>query len=114
MSVAEDAHLDPWQIRNRYVRVTLGQVSAAQFLKDEGLQNGEMVERLELLLAASYFRQRMYASNTFKFEDLSRTESRYAVANGLRAAFCSVHERDIPAMVDSISRAVNDQPAAAA
>jgi hypothetical protein len=43
------------------------------------------VGRLGMLLAASYFRQRMYAASTFKYEDLSRPEPRYAIANGLRA-----------------------------
>jgi len=86
VEIAQDARLDPWKLRNDYVHVTLGRVTADQFLKDEGLQDVSLAERLTKLLAASYFRQRMYISGTFKHEDLARVESRYAIANGLRAA----------------------------
>jgi hypothetical protein len=37
------------------------------------------------LLEAQFYRQRMYASCTFFFDDLDRHEPRYAIANGVRA-----------------------------
>lgn len=82
----EPHSLDPWKLRNDYIQVTLGQVDAAALLRDHGLQADEEHEgRIGMLLAASYFRQRMYTASTFKYEDLSRAEPRYAIANGLRA-----------------------------
>ncbi len=80
---------DPWKLRNDYVRVTLGQASVAEVLKDQGVigADDETIGRVGLLLAASYFRQRMYTASTFKYEDLSRAEPRYAIANGLQAIY---------------------------
>jgi alpha-amylase/alpha-mannosidase (GH57 family) len=84
----EEHGLDPWQLRNDYVRVTLGQTDVSHLLSDHGVTvaDDETIGCLAALLAASYFRQRMYTSTTFKFEDLSRPEPRYAIANGLQAA----------------------------
>jgi len=84
----EQAGLDPWKLRNDYVRVTLGQADVEQLLRDHGLADSdpETAGRLGALLAAQYFRQRMYTAATFKYEDLSRPEPRYGIANGLRAA----------------------------
>ncbi len=65
--------------------VTLGQTAVEQFLTAQGVAPDHH-PRLAALLAAGYFRQRMYTSATFKYEDLSRPEPRYAIANGLRAA----------------------------
>ncbi len=84
---AEEADLDPWTLRNEYVKVTLGECSVADLVAAHGATNinDERVGRLGMLLAASYFRQRMYTASTFKYEDLSRPEPRYAIANGLQA-----------------------------
>ncbi|HLB47750.1 MAG TPA: DUF3536 domain-containing protein, partial [Anaerolineales bacterium] len=59
----------------------------SDFLAAHGLAGADqdVVDRLGLLLAASYFRQRMYTASTFKYEDLARPEPRYAIANGLQA-----------------------------
>ena len=83
----EAAQGDPWQLRNDYVQVTLGQTNVSDFLAAHGLAGADqdVVDRLGLLLAASYFRQRMYTASTFKYEDLARPEPRYAIANGLQA-----------------------------
>lgn len=86
VSLAEQAKLDPWQLRNRYVRVTLGQTAADKFLAEEGLATPQLNAPLSTLLAAGYFRQRMYAAHAFKFDDFTRPESHYAIANALRAA----------------------------
>ncbi len=85
---AEQVNVDPWQLRNDYARVTLGQLDVNQFLIEHELARAgrERLDRLAALLAAGYFRQRMYTSSAFKHEDLSRPEPRYALANGLRAA----------------------------
>jgi hypothetical protein len=82
----EPHHIDPWALRNDYVQVTFGQTDVAGLLSQHGLGAAdETIGRIGTLLAASYFRQRMYTASTFKYEDLSRAEPRYAIANGLRA-----------------------------
>ncbi|MEK7785201.1 MAG: DUF3536 domain-containing protein, partial [Chloroflexota bacterium] len=85
---ADEAGLEPWKLRHDYARVTLGQVDVERLLLDHGLADTshDTVGRVGALLAAQYFRQRMYTAATFKYEDLSRPEPRYGIANGLRAA----------------------------
>lgn len=79
--------IEPWRIREEFLRVKLGQVTESQFLREFG-QAGLPAARarglLDLLLA-QFHQQRMYVSCTFYFEDLSRPEPRYGIANGLRA-----------------------------
>ncbi|MBM4425017.1 MAG: DUF3536 domain-containing protein [Chloroflexi bacterium] len=83
----EPLNLDPWQLRNGYLEVSMGQKTMGELLAANGLTDAadDVVSRLNLLLAASYFRQRMYTASTFKYEDLARPEPRYAIANGLQA-----------------------------
>ncbi len=79
--------LEPWRIREEYFRVKLGQLSETQFLREFGqadLPAAQARALLDLLLA-QFHQQRMYVSCTFYFEDLSRPEPRYGIANGLRA-----------------------------
>jgi hypothetical protein len=87
--VAEATRLgeDPWPLRDRYVAVVLGQMSGLAFLSGNGMGHlkSDEAQRLLWLLEAQVFRQRMYASCTFFFEDLSRLEPRYAIANGICA-----------------------------
>jgi alpha-amylase/alpha-mannosidase (GH57 family) len=85
----EPTGVDPWKLRNEYVKVTLGQADVTQVMRDQGITEAddEVVGRIGNLLAASYFRQRMYTASTFKYEDLSRAEPRYAIANGLQAIY---------------------------
>lgn len=88
LTEADEAGLEPWKLRHDYARVTLGQVDVERFLLDHDLADTshDTVGRVGALLAAQYFRQRMYTAATFKYEDLSRPEPRYGIANGLRAA----------------------------
>ncbi|HIQ02678.1 MAG TPA: DUF3536 domain-containing protein [Anaerolineales bacterium] len=78
---------DPWALRDAYITVVLGQLDGPTFLAEHSL-NGLLwpdQERLLWLLEAQFYRQRMYASCTFFFDDLDRHEPRYAIANGIRA-----------------------------
>ena len=81
---AERLGLDPWPLRDAYIAVVLGQVEQRDFLASFGLADDD-AQRLALLLQAQFYRQRMYASCTFFFDDLDRHEPRYAIANGVRA-----------------------------
>ena len=80
-------NVDPWQLRIDYFRVRLGQLSDSEFLRDAGLAGlpAAKAQGLLSLLLAQFYRQRMYASSTFYFEDLDRPEPRYGIANALRA-----------------------------
>jgi alpha-amylase/alpha-mannosidase (GH57 family) len=78
---------DPWRLREHYFRVWLGEMTEAQFLREFGLEAtaAQQAAGLLALLRAQIYRQRMYTSGTFFFEDLDRPEPRYALANAVRA-----------------------------
>jgi hypothetical protein len=77
----------PWPLRDAYIAVVLGQMDGPAFLAAQGLGSlcTAKVERLLKLLQAEFYRQRMYASCAFFFEELTRFEPRYAIANAARA-----------------------------
>ena len=79
--------LEPWSLRDRYIAVVLREMDGPAFLSENGLSHlsDEEGRRLLALLEAQFYRQRMYASCTFFFEDLERLEPRYAIANAVRA-----------------------------
>ena len=78
---------DAWPLRDDYIAVILGQVEGAAFLAGHGLGHlgDEESRRLLALLESQFYRQRMYASCTFFFDDLDRHEPRYAIANSIHA-----------------------------
>ena len=84
---AQRLGVEAWPLRDDYIAVILGQVDGPGFLAGHGLGHlgSEGGQRLLALLEAQFYRQRMYASCTFFFEDLDRHEPRYAIANGVRA-----------------------------
>jgi len=79
--------IDPWPLRDGYIAVILGQLDGPAFLSGNGLSrlSSEERRRLLALLEAQFYRQRVYASCTFFFEDLDRLEPYYAIANAVRA-----------------------------
>jgi alpha-amylase/alpha-mannosidase (GH57 family) len=87
LDYTRELNLDPWALRTDYFRVRLGEVSESEFLRDAGLAGLPAVKAKGLLslLLAQFYRQRMYVSCTFYFEDLDRPEPRYGIANALRA-----------------------------
>ena len=84
---SERLGVNAWPLRDDYIAVVLGQVDGPTFLTEHGLGHlsNRETQRLLVLLEAQFYRQRMYASCTFFFEDLDRLEPRYAIANGVRA-----------------------------
>ncbi len=84
---SERAGVEPWELRDDYIAVVLGQMDGAEFLSAHGLAHltSEESRSLLSLLEAQFYRQRMYVSCTFFFEDLERHEPRYAIANAVRA-----------------------------
>ncbi|HET90042.1 MAG TPA: DUF3536 domain-containing protein [Chloroflexi bacterium] len=87
LAALERVGVEPWGLRDDYIAVVLGQVDGAEFLSAHGLAHlaDEESRRLLTLLEAQFYRQRMYASCTFFFEDLDRHEPHYAIANAVRA-----------------------------
>lgn len=84
---AKDLDQAPWQLRDDYITVVLGQMSDQDFLSSSGLGHltNEEAQRLLWLLEAQFYRQRMYASCAFFFDDLDRHEPRYTIGHAIRA-----------------------------
>ena len=79
---------DAWPLRDGYIAVVLGQMDGATYLVESGLGRlaTEDSDRLQGLLEAQLYRQQMYASCAWFFDDLARHEPRYAIASAARAA----------------------------
>lgn len=78
---------DPWRLRNSYIYVVLGEVEGRVFLAQQatGKLTEEQTRRILTLLEAQYYRQTMYTSCGFFFEDLSRLEPCYLIAYAAKA-----------------------------
>ncbi len=87
VDLATDLDVEPWALRDAYITVLLGQLDGPAFLVERGLAalSTEGQNRLLQLLEAQVFRQRMFTSCAFFFEDLERIEPRYAIANAVKA-----------------------------
>lgn len=79
--------LAPWRLRDAYIGVLLGVADPQTFLAGQGLDNLSTMgcQQILHLLEAQVYRQRMFASCAFFFEDLERIEAHYAIANAVRA-----------------------------
>jgi hypothetical protein len=77
----------PWQLRDAYIQVVLKAVDKHTFLNRFSLQHKSRIiqHRILDLLQAQLHRQRMFTSCAFYFEDLDGIETRYAIANAVRA-----------------------------
>ena len=78
---------DPWELRNRYVRVLLGQTTADKLIDEmagKALRD-EQIHRIHLMLEAQRESQRMYTSCGWFFEDFDRIEPRNNVAYAAQA-----------------------------
>ncbi len=73
---------DPWELRNRYIEVVLGENNAAQLIGELAGRYlpEEVVSRIHLLLEAQRERQRVYTSCGWFFDDFSRIEPKNNVA----------------------------------
>ncbi len=79
--------LPAWALRDDYISVVLGQVDGPTFLAEHGLGHLSTLaqQRILGLLEAQLYRQRMFVSCSFFFEDLERLEPRYAIANAVKS-----------------------------
>jgi alpha-amylase/alpha-mannosidase (GH57 family) len=78
---------DPWGLRDDYIQVVLGEIEGRTFLAQQatGKLTEEEAKRILTLLEAQTYRQAMYTSCGFFFEDLSRLEPRYIIAYAAKA-----------------------------
>ena len=85
--LVRSSDLAPWSLRDGYIAVLLGQLDGPEFLAQHSLGHLPQLkqQRLLQLLEAQIYRQRMFTSCAFFFEDLERVEPRYAIANAVRA-----------------------------
>jgi len=86
-SVVQRRGLAPWSLRDDYIAVLLGTVDPQTFLAGHCLDELSTMGQQQVLhlLEAQVYRQRMFASCAFFFEDLERIEAHYAIANAVRA-----------------------------
>ena len=78
---------DPWELRNRYIHVILGQISVRELIEGMAgmaLTSGQL-RRIHLLLEAQRERQRMFTSCGWFFEDFDRIEPKNNVAYAAQA-----------------------------
>ncbi len=112
VEACHQANLDFWLLRDRYIRVVLGEAVLSTLLAEQGAQplSTEVENRLELLLRSQLHRQAMFASDAFFFEDLDRLEPRYAIANGAKAislAYEATGQDLIPQFRANLEKAVS-------
>jgi hypothetical protein len=89
---------DPWELRNHYIHVMLGQMGMDQLLQETSGQSlpREQVRRIQWMLEAQRERQRMFTSCGWYFEDYDRIEPR----NNTAYAAASVHLAKLATGVD--------------
>ena len=81
---------DPWETRNRYVAVLLGQLSRDDFIVSQATHRlaPEEREQAGLLLEGQLYGQRMHTSCGLFWDDLARLEMRNNLAYAARAIRC--------------------------
>lgn len=87
VDVVRRRNLAPWRLRDEYIAVLLGQKDAATFLQERHLGDLSVIGQQQIirLLQAQVYRQRMFVSCAFFFEDLERIEAHYAIASAVQA-----------------------------
>ena len=78
---------DPWEARHGYVTVLLGEMTAEEYAEQQlsGRSSSDSLERVIALLRAQWYRQLMFTSCGFFFEDASRIEPVNNLAYAARA-----------------------------
>jgi len=80
---------EPWELRNRYIEVILGQISISQLLQEMAILplSPTDIKRLQLLLEAQFERQRMFTSCGWFFDDFNRIEPKNVIAYAAQAVW---------------------------
>ena len=88
---------DPLELRNRYIHVILGEMTAEQLIAEMAGRalTSEQTQRVHLLLEAQRERQRMFTSCGWFFEDFDRIEPRNNVAYAAQAVLLTLQATGI-------------------
>lgn len=73
---------DPWGLRNQYIQVILGKISANELIKEYSAipLNALHLYKIRTLLAAQFERQRMFTSCGWFFDEFNRIEPKNNIA----------------------------------
>jgi alpha-amylase/alpha-mannosidase (GH57 family) len=79
----------PWQLRHHYIEVLSGKIDGEGYLRKVfgSKLSGEEVNKLRMLLASQYERQRMFTSCGWFFDDFDRIEPRNNLAYAAQAVW---------------------------
>jgi hypothetical protein len=79
--------IDPWRLRNSYIKVILGEIPVNDLIYQNAGRKLEqdIVEQIRLLLSAQWERQRIFSSCGWYFDDFSRIEPRNNIAYAAQA-----------------------------
>lgn len=80
---------DPWELRHGYSGVVDGYVDPVEYIRSviQGHLDKEQIQKIRLLLAAQYERQRMFTSCGWFFDEFDRIEPRNNVAYAAQAVW---------------------------
>lgn len=85
--VVKPSQVDPWELRDQYIHVILGEYSADRLIDDMAgfVMPTKVKSQMIQMLEAQLFRQKMYASCAWFFDDFNRIEPKNCLANAARA-----------------------------
>jgi hypothetical protein len=85
--VAKPLVKDPWELRNRYIQVVLGEVTLPGLIAGmtEKTMTSQQVRRIHLMLEAQRERQRIFTSCGWFYDDFDRIEPKNNVAYAAQA-----------------------------
>ncbi|MFQ5409080.1 MAG: DUF3536 domain-containing protein, partial [Anaerolineales bacterium] len=87
-SVVGPTGVDPWFLRDDFVRVMLRHVRDDKWFHEHGIGDSDptLRERVLMLMQANWLRQRMFTSAAFLADDLEQAPVRQAIHDGAQAA----------------------------
>jgi hypothetical protein len=103
---------DPWQLRNDYIEVFLGDSSLENLLNAHIKQpiNEQDVKKIAMILAAQYEKQRIFTSCGWFFENFHRIEPQNNIAYAAQAVWLTnqVTGKDLQSKALSLLKNVRD------
>jgi hypothetical protein len=103
---------DPWQLRNAYIDVFLGEISLRNLVTTYIKQtlNAEEIKKIGMILAAQYEKQRIFTSCGWFFENFHRIEPQNNIAYAAQAVWLTnqVTGKDLKSKALSLLKNVRD------
>jgi hypothetical protein len=101
-----------WQLRDAYIKVLLGEISLEGLLQTHLSKpiNAEAAQKIGLLLAAQYERQRMFTSCGWFFEHFHRIEPQNNIAYAAQAIWLTEQAtgKDLKSLALDVLKGVKD------